>query len=287
MTAFALVASALVVRVLSPVDGAVDCPPDAGQSVLAAYSAEFEPIWHHAVPSTVVDRVSAARQGRVEGLGASDRLVLALLDERATFDATRPLDGTPTVFPHSPELVRAYGKLSGRDYVNDMMVVVAPKLGSQSARSMAVVDLYETLFALEGRAREPSRTFGTDRKGAVLLVFSRPRTWCWLERCFGDDGSAYAQKLAEQGYRVTRVDANGLTDFSVADDGMVVGPDGCRYGTMVLRNVSVRDGDRYRRAFGVRQLKTKVYAKGAPIVFGAEVVWSDPLIPQERSHESK
>ena len=278
MTAFALVASALVVRVLSPVDGAVGCPLDVGQSVVAAYSAEFEPIWHHAVPSTVVDRVSAARRGRVEGLGASDRLVLAFLDERVTFDATCPVGGTPTVFPHSPELVRAYEKLSGRDYENDMMVVVAPKLGSQGARSMAVADLYETLFALGGRAREPSRTFGTDRKGSVLLVFSRPRVWCWLDRCFGDDGSAYAQKLAERGYRVTLVDANGLVDFSVADDGTVVGPDGCRFGTMVLRNLAVRDGDRYRRAFGVRQLKTKVYARGSPIVFGSEVVWNDPLL---------
>lgn len=282
MTAFALVASALVVRVLSPVDGAVDCPLDAGQSVLAAYSAGFEPIWHHAVPSTVVDRVSAARQGRVEGLGSSDRLVLALLDERATFDATRPVDGAPTVFPYSGELIRAYVKLTGRDYVNDMMVVVAPKLGSQSARSMAVADLYETLFALERRAKESARTFGTDRKGSVLLVFSRPRAWCWLERCFGDDGTDYAQKLAERGYRVTLVDTSGLEAFSVADDGTVVGPDGCRYGTMVLRNLAARDGDRYRRAFGVHQLKTKVYAKGAPVIFGAEVVWSDPIIQYTR-----
>ena len=278
MTAFALVASALVVRVLSPVDGAVDCPFDAGQSVLAAHSAEFEPIWHHAVPSTVVDRVSAARQGRVEGLGSSDRLVLALLDERATFDATRPVDGAPTVFPYSPELVRAYEKLSGRDYVGDMMVVVAPKLGSQSARSMAVVDLYEALFTLEGRATKPPQIFGSDGKGAVLVVASRPRAWCWLERCFGDDGTAYAQKLAERGYRVTLVDTSGLEAFSVADDGTVVGPDGCRYGTMVLRNLAARDGDRYRRAFGVRRLKTKVYAKGTPVIFGAEVVWSDPII---------
>ena len=287
MTAFVLVASALIVRVLSPVDGAVNCALGANQSVLAAYSAEFEPIWHHAVPSTVVDRVSAARQGKVEGLGASDRLVLAILDERVSFDATRPVDGEPTAFPFSPELVGAYGKLTGRDYVNDMMVVVAPKLGSQSARSMAVVDLYETLFTLESRATEPLRTFGSDRRGTVLVVVSRPRAWCWLDRCFGDDGSDYAQKLAEQGYRATLADVNGLAAFSVADDGTVVGPDGCRYGTMVLRNLAVRDGDRYRRAFGVRQLKTKVYAREAPIVFGAEIVWSDPLIPQECSHESK
>lgn len=277
MTAFFLVASALVIRVLSPADGMVDCTLDEGRSVLAAYSAEFEPIWHHAVPSTIVDRVSAARQGRVEGLGASDRLVMAILDERASFDATRPVDGEPTVFPYSADLVRAYKRLSGRDYVNDMMVVVAPKLGSQSERSMAVVDLYETLFALEGRATEPPRTFGTDRKGTVLVVMSRPCAWCWLDRCFGDDGTAYARKLSELGYRVTLVDINGLSAFSAAADGMVVGPDGCHYGTMVLRNLAIRDGDRYRRIFGIRRLRTKVYAKGTPIVFGAEIVWTDPL----------
>ena len=162
MTTFLVLASALVVRVLSPVDGTVDCALDAGQSVLAAYSAEFEPIWHHAVPSTVVDRVSAARQGKVSGLGASDRLVLALLDESAAFDATRPVEGEPKTFPYSRELVRAYEKLTGHDYVRDMMVVVAPKLGSQIERSMAVTDLYATLFALDGRAMTSCRTFGTD-----------------------------------------------------------------------------------------------------------------------------
>ena len=275
MTTVLIFATALVVRCLAPADGTVDCALKPGESLVAAYSAEFEPIWHHAVPSTVVDRASAARTGRVTGLGAADRLVLAVADANATFDATRPVRGEPSAFPYSPELVQAYGRLTGRDYVRDMMVVVAPKLGSQWARAVSVTDLYETLFALAGERTEP-RVFGSGTAGETLVVVSRPRSWCWLDRCFGDDGTAYARRLAEKGHHVTLMDAGDLPKLSADADGYVVGPDGRRFQTMVLRHLANRDGARYRRTFGTRALKTKVYGTDVPVLYGVELTWSDP-----------
>lgn len=275
MLSVLIVATALVVRCLTPVEGTVACALKPGESLVAAYSAEFEPIWRHAVPSTIVDRASAAQSGKVTGLGASDRLVLAVADENASFDATRPVRGEPTAFPYSPEIVREYGRLTGRDYVRDMMVVVAPKLGSQWARAIAVTDLYETLFALAGERTE-SRVFGNGTAGEVLVVVSRPRSWCWLDRCFGDDGTAYAERLAEKGHRVTLLDAGDLPKLSADADGFVVGPDGRRFPTMVLRHLANRDGARYRRTFGTRALKTKVYGTDVPVLYGVELTWSDP-----------
>lgn len=95
-----LFALALVIRSIPSVDGVAAVSLQPGQRIVDAYSAEFEPIWHHAVPTTIVDRVEAARTGRVTGLGPADRVILALADENADFDATRPLAGEPTVFPY-------------------------------------------------------------------------------------------------------------------------------------------------------------------------------------------
>ena len=58
-----LFALALVVRVLTPSGGAVECPLSPGQQIVVAYSAEYEHVWHHAVPTTIVDRVIAAQSG--------------------------------------------------------------------------------------------------------------------------------------------------------------------------------------------------------------------------------
>lgn len=268
-------ALALTVRVLPSVDGVVECRLAPGESLIDAYSAEFEPVWGHTVPTTVVDRVEAARAGKVTGLGPSDRLVLAIADERAAFDVTRPVEKAVDVFPYSPRLVTAYAKLTGRDYVRDMMVVVAPKLGSQIERTYAVIDLYETLFSLEGAKAAPKREFGAGGKDSVLIVTSRPRIWSWLDRCFGDDGTAYAEKLAAKGFRVTLADASALERTSVDAAGFAV-LDGRRYETVVLRHLAVRDGDRCRRVFGNRRLATKVYATDAPVLHGVEITWTDP-----------
>jgi len=270
-----LLALALVIRNLPSADGTVACPPGGGQRVIAAYSAEFEPVWHHAVPTTIVDRTSAAQTGKVTGLGPADRLVLALTDETAAFDASRPVTGEPNVFPYSPELAQAYEKRTGRSYVRDMMVVVAPNLGSQLKRAASVSDLYETLFASENASPDKPRTFGSGEAGSVLVVTSRARTWCWLDRCFGDDGSACAESLAANGYRVDLSDWNSFARLAVDSDGFVT-CDGRRYKVMILRHLSRRDADAYRRTFGTRPLKTKVYATDTPVLYGAELTWSDP-----------
>lgn len=269
-----LFALALVVRVLMPSDGVVECSLGPGQRIVGAYSAEFEPVWHHAVPTTIVDRVAAARSGRVTGLGPADRLVFAVSDENAAFDATRPLTGEPKAFPYSPEFVSAYGKLTGRDYVRDMMVVASPTLGSLQARSISIADMYETLFAA-GDARTPAfRSFGSGKAGNVLVLTSRTRTWSWLERCFGDDGVAYAKALAEKGYRVDLSGRDAYSRLSVDADGFVTA-EGRRYETLVIRHLSRADADRCRRVLGNRPLTTKVYARDAPVIHGAEIVWSD------------
>ena len=145
-----LLALALVVRSLPSTDGSVEFAPQPGQSVVAAYSVDIEPVWHHAVPSTVVDRVESARSGRVTGLGPSTRLVLAISDENASFDASRPIPREPEVFPYSAELVRTYEKSTGRRYVRDMMSVAVPFLGSLDARAIAVAELHEALFDIGG-----------------------------------------------------------------------------------------------------------------------------------------
>ena len=270
-----LLALALVVRSLPSTDGAVEFAPRPGQSVVAAYSVDIEPVWHHAVPSTVVDRVESARSGRVTGLGPSTHLVLAISDESASFDASGPMPCEPEVFPYSPELVRAYENGSGRRYVRDMMSVAVPFLGSKAARAIAMAELYEALFGLEGGQAAALRSVGPGTAGSVLVVTGRARIMCRLERCFGDDGSAYAQRLAEKGYRVDLVDGAALARLSVGDDGFVR-RDGCRYGTMVLRHLSRRDAEACRRLFGNRPLKTKVYLTNSPVVYGAELTAFDP-----------
>ena len=160
MQATILLALALVVRSLPSTDGAVEFVPQPGQSVVEAYSVDIEPVWRHAVPSTVVDRAESVRSGRITGLGPSARLVLAISDENASFDASRPMPREPEVFPYSPELVRAYEKGTGRRYVRDMMSVAVPFLGSLGSRAVAVAELYETLFDLEGGQAMSTRTFG-------------------------------------------------------------------------------------------------------------------------------
>ena len=269
-----LFALALVVRILTPSAGVVECSPGGGQRIVGAYSAEFEPVWHHAVPTTIVDRVAAARSGRVTGLGPSDRLVLAVSDENAAFDATRPPSGEPDAFPYSPELASAYGTRTGRDYVRDMMVVAAPILGSQQGRANSVADMYETLFAADGARAPAFRSFGSGKAGNVLVLTSRARTWSWLERCFGDDGVAYAKAFAEKGYRVDLSDRDAYSRMSVDADGFVTA-EGRRYEKMMIRHLSLADADRCRRVLGNRPLATKVYATDAPIIHGAEIVWSD------------
>lgn len=272
-----LFALALVVRSLPSVDGAVDCPLPSGQRIVAAYSAEFEPVWRHAVPTTIIDRTDAARTGRVTGLGPSDRLVLAVADEHADFDAALPpADGLDT-FPFSPDFVRAYERLTGRAYVRDMMTVAVPTLGSQFVRPVYITDMYETLFAGAPPSPDDLRTFGSDNgAGDVLVVASRARTHCWLDRrSFGDDGAAYAQTLARKGYRVDLADRNAFARLSVDADGYVTA-DGRRYALLVLRHVSPREAEAYRRTFGTRPLKTKIYATDAPLLYGAEITWSDP-----------
>ena len=271
-----LFALALVIRVLTPSGGAVECPLSPGQQIVAAYSAEYEHVWHHAVPTTIVDRVVAARSGRVTGLGQDDRLVLAISDENAAFDASRPQPDVPETFPYAPELVRAYERLTGRDYVRDMMIVASPTLGSQLRSAASVADMYETIFAAgDGRA-SAFRTFGSGEAGNVLVLTSRTRIWCWLDRCFGDDGAAYAKALAEKGFRVDLSDRDAFSRMSVDADGFVTA-DGRRYGTLVIRHLSRPDADRCRRVLGNRPLATKVHATDAPIIHGAEIVWSDPL----------
>ncbi|MGN0832860.1 MAG: hypothetical protein ACI4RD_04330 [Kiritimatiellia bacterium] len=270
-----LFALALVVRSLPPVAGAVDCPLSPGQRVVAAYSAEFEPIWHHAVPTTIVDRTAAARTGRVTGLGASDRLVLAVADEHAAFDAAQPPADGPASFPCSPEFVRAYERLTGRAYVRDMMVVAAPNLGSQWLRAIYVTDMYATLFAAMPPSPDDLRTFGDGHVGDILVITSRARTHNWLDRACGDDGTAYAQALARKGYRVDLADRNAFARLAVDGDGYVTA-DGRRYAILVLRHLSSHDADAFRRTFGTQALKTKVYATDAPLIYGAEITWSDP-----------
>ena len=269
-----LFALALLIRVLPSSDGTVECPLKSGQRIVSAYSAEFEPIWHHAVPTTIVDRVAAARSGRVSGLGPSDRVVLAISDENAAFDATRPPAGEPDAFPYAPEFVRAYEQRTGRDYVRDMMVVVSPTLGSQLGRTASVADMYETLFAADGIQAPAFRTFGSGEAGNVLVLTSRARTWSWLERCFGDDGVAYAKAFAEKGYRVDLSDRDAFSRMSVDADGFVTA-EGRRYEKMMIRHLSLADAERCRRVLGNRPLATKVYATDAPIIHGAEIVWSD------------
>ena len=273
-----LFALALVIRVLEPSDGVVECPLCRGQQVVAAYSAEYEAVWHHAEPTTIVDRVIAARTGRVTGLGPSDRLVLAVSDENAAFDATRPPSGAPEAFPYSSEFVRAYGRRTGRDYVRDMMVVVSPRLGSQRDRMTSVSDMYETLFAAGDGQMPAFRSFGSGKAGNILVLTSRTRTWSWLEHCFGDDGVASAKLLAEKGFRVDLSDRDAYSRLSVDADGFVIA-DGRRYGALALRHLSLADADRCRRVLGNRPLATKAYATDAPIIHGAEIVWSDPLLP--------
>lgn len=272
-----LFALALVVRSLPSVDGAVDCPLPSGQQLVAAYSAEFEPVWRHAVPTTIVDRTDAARTGRVTGLGPSDRLVLAVADEHADFDAAMPPADGLDMFPFSPGFARAYERLTGRAYVRDMMTVAAPSLGSQFVRPVFITDMYETFFAGCGPAPGDLRVFGPDNQaGDILVVASRARTHCWLDRrSFGDDGAAYAQALARKGYRVDLADRNAFARLSVDGDGWVRA-DGRRYAFLVLRHVSSHEAEAYRRTFGARPLKTKVYATDAPLVYGAEIAWADP-----------
>ena len=272
-----LFALALVIRVLTPSDGVVECPLCRGQQIVAAYSAEYEPVWHHAVPTTIIDRVIAVRSGRVTGLGPSDRLVLAVSDENAAFDATRPPTGAPEAFPYAPDFVRAYERRTGRDYVRDMMVVVSPILGSQQGRMTSVADMYETLFAADGGQMPAFRSFGSGKAGNILVLTSRTRTWSWLERCFGDDGTAYAKALAEKGFRVDLSDRDAYSRLSVDADGFVMA-DGHRYGTLMLRHLSPADADRCRRVLCNRPLTTKLYATDAPIIHGAEIIWSDPDI---------
>lgn len=269
-----LFALALAVRVLTPSDGVVECSPGPGQWIVGAYSAEFESVWHHAVPTTIIDRVAAARSGRVTGLGPSDRLVLAVSDENAAFDATHPLASEPKTFPYSPEFASAYRKHTGRDYVRDMMVVASPTLGSFQGRSISIADMYETFFAA-GDAQTPAfQSFGTGGAGNVLVLTSRTRIWSWLERCFGDDGVAYANALAKKGYRVDLSDRDAYSRLSVDADGFVTA-EGRRYETLVIRHLSRADADRCRRVLGNRPLATKVYATDAPIIHGAKIVWSD------------
>jgi len=276
MQSVLLFALALVIRSLPSVDGTVDVVLEPGQGVVSAYSADFESVWHHAVPTTVVDRLEAARSGRVKGLGPTERLVLALSDERLQFDASRPLkDKSPCVFPYAPDLVRAYEYATHRSYVRDMMVVVVPFLGSQGARAVAVAELYETLFDQEGRRSEACRSFGTGTAGAVLVITGRARTWSWLERCSGDDGVAYAERLAEKGWRVDLSDRSVLANLIVDADGFVR-RDACRYETLVLRHLSRRDAEAYRQTFGSRLLKTKVFATDTPVLYGAELTVGDP-----------
>ena len=269
-----LFALALLIRVLTPSNGTVECPLESGQRIVSAYSAEFEPIWHHAVPTTIVDRVAAARSGRVTGLGPGDRLVVAISDGSASFESSRPLsDGTDT-FPYAPEFVQAYERRTGRDYVRDMVVVVSPVLGPQLGRMASVSDMYETLFAAGDARTSAFRSFGSGAVGNVLVLTSRTRTWCWLERCFGDDGVAYAKAPAEKGYRVDLSDRGAFSRLSVDADGFVTA-DGRRYGMMMIRHLSCADADRCRRVLGNRPLATKVYATDSPIIHGAEIVWSD------------
>ena len=272
-----LLALALVIRNIPSVDGVAEFTPQPGQRIIDAYSAVFEPVWRHAVQTTIVDRVAAARTGRVTGLGPDERVVFALSDERVSFDATQPLSGEPTAFPYSPEFVRAYEKRTGRNYVRDIMVVAAPTLGSQDKRAMTVADLYETLFAGQSDDSAAFRSFGSGEAGSVLVVTSRSRIWSWLDRCRGDDGSDYAKALAAKGYRVDLADRNVWTRMSVGTDGFVR-VDGRRYGTIVLRHLSWLDAADCRRVLGVRPLGTKVYATDAPLVHGAEITWSDPDI---------
>lgn len=272
-----LFALALVIRSIPSVDGVAAVSLQPGQRIVDAFSAEFEPIWHHAVPTTIVDRVEAARTGRVTGLGPADRVILALADENADFDATRPLAGEPTVFPYSPEFVRAYEKRSGHRYVRDIMVVVAPILGSQAGRARTVSDMYETLFADSADDSAAFRTFGSGEAGSVLVVTSRSRIWSWLDRSRGDDSSEYAKTLAAKGHRVDLADRNVCARLSVGADGFVT-LDGRRYQAVVLRHLSRSDADDCRRVFGTRPLKTKVYATDAPLIYGAEITWSDPDI---------
>ena len=271
-----LLALALVVRSLPSVEGAADCRPEPGQRIVAAYSADFESVWHHAVPTTRVDRLVAARTGRVTGLGPSVRLVLALADDTAEFDASHPQSAGTSVFPYSPDFVRRYEQSTGRNYVSDMMAVAAPFLGSQWARTVAVTDLYETLFDGTSPAAGP-HTFGSAASKSVLIVSGRARSWCWLERCFGDDGTSYAQSLAERGFRADLTDGSALAGLSVDSDGFVTG-NGRRYEAMVLRHLSRRDAESYRRTFGSRPLATKVYATDTPVLYGAELTLSDPII---------
>lgn len=271
-----LLALALTIRSLPSVDGVVDCSLKDGQQVVSAYSATFEPIWHQAVPTTIVDRTAAAQAGKVTGLGAADRLVLAITDDNLTFDASRPVaDKTNNIFPYSPALVQAYEAHTGRNYLRDMMVVVVPTLGSQLSSITAVSDLYETLFAADTTARDSVRSFGSGEAGSVLVITSRARTWCWLDRCFGDDGSTYAKKLAAKGFRVDLLDLNAFAKLVVDKDGFVTF-DGRRCQAMVLRHLSVRDADAYRHIVGNRPLQTKVYATDTPVLYGAELSWSDP-----------
>ncbi len=272
-----LLALALVVRCLQPVGGVVDFAIEPGQSVVSAYSADFDPVWRHAVPTCVVDRLQSARSGRVAGIGPSARLVVALADERALFDATQPIPAEPDVFPYSPELVLSYEKDSGRDYARDMMAVSVPFLGSLAARSLAVAELYETMFELEKGDAGTVRSFGSGSSGDVLVVTGLARIRCRLEKCFGDDGLSYGKRLAERGYRVDLVDSTVLSALSVDADGLV-NRNGRRYRTMVLRHLSRRDADSFRRVLGTRPLGTRVYATDSPILFGAELSAFDPEI---------
>ena len=270
-----LLALALVVRSLPFVDGAVDFAPGPGQQVVAAYSVYLEPIWHHGVPTSVVDRLEAVRSGHVSDAGQANRLVVALTDEGAQFDRSRPLPSEPEVFPYSPELVQAYEKDPGRRYFRDMMAVAVPFLGSHELRSMAVVDLYEALSGLDNAQASPVRSEGPGDAGSVLVVTGRARPWYRLERCCGDDGSAYAKRLAGKGYRAYVADASVVGRLSVDGDGFLC-LDGSRCQTMVLRHLSYRDARAFRRFLGTRPLRTKVYATNSPVVYGAELTVLDP-----------
>lgn len=270
-----LLAATLAIRTAVPVDGTAACRPEPGETAVAAYTMEVDPVWSHGIHETKVDRPEALRGGAVTNLPPSGRLVAAFVSGEEEFDASAPICGDKAAYPYSLELADAYHRISGRDYVADMMSVCAPMLGSGLERSQIVRNMFRAIASVRPGTYSERRAFGPEDGEGIVILFGRFRTLDWQDtRAYGDDGKAYALRLGKAGRHVDLIPSSAMDALSVDDDGWFV-MNGRRVSTLVIRHLSGEDARLYADLFKGRRTKTRVLAYDSPTICGSTAVFED------------